>query len=1047
MFRIGFLLACTLASGFGQAVLEINKTTLTVRTRTLQIKFDQGAVTSLRNQLTNEEYIHQAGPPWFDLTATQPLPGSAIPGEWSSGQELDGTPNATLPFIGAGRNLSLTVTFAPDDEVVLRFAGRVDNPGLISATWGIFGLNLSPGRMVIPGQAGAYFDTRSTPDFVGLDYPVYWENQMVIYEGGVGSFLFYSPDAKPNYQQLQATRQTGNLDMAVEMFAAGPFPNATDVPIREWHFAGFTGNWREPAARYKERMTGIRPFVAPTGARAWIRDIRAVVMFLTSDTTLLDIIAKQLIPSQTLIHYVDWRNQPFDFYYPDYTPSDNAKQFVAYAHQLGFRVMLHANVLGISEVHPSYPDFARFQLKRADDLAPIGWLWDQFPPGSPRRVAYISPASSAFRTLFADSIRPAIEQLKPDAIHLDAGGALINDGNGLIEGMNSMEGMIQLHQELIDKFPDIVWGGESTNEIIGPYNWLAQRWPSYSLPHPVSNFLLGDQVFYYGFLDQPPPDEPDFVDYLKQYEIQGVAPAVIVVSPDDLAPDKTRTYDLLARLRLWQEKQYSPDWTSNLDTGLFRYKSADGASSATVEGDSEFVHLEEQGNVLYQRIRNSNRAVTPLFIDSWPAYDDESLLGLDPAREYWLGSVPFRPSGQIHLQQMPENFKLGTGSLVNQRYGYFEIQPVQQQWFDFIASFATAQLGTLYGGKNYPLADGAYVTVSRAIVGGDLRNSALFALPPSKGNLNGATFIDYKIAVPNVPSVGLTFEAGIADSAGQSAGVLFGIQINGATQWRQTVSPGKWQQGSVDLTPYAGTTIVLRLLTTVGPSQNPAFDLACWASLNLQTSFDQPNAPLTLGGPAGSQLPGYSAGVSSDNATPEGLTPIRVSLPGSFVVFVEEPPAIGLGESLLDFPYDVWKQGYDGLPVSGSVQGSGLIEAATSAGVERSTTLSAEPPKNGVTIITTAVTIADGANWLQVEYGFNDPPASYGSDFTYSGAGFSVQINGDNIFTDSVFNAGWRSQRISLEAYRGKRVLVQFKVDSQGLSLYDWGRWTNLTVI
>ena len=166
----------------------------------------------------------------------------------------------------------------------------------------------------------------------------------------------------------------------------------------------------------------------------------------------------------------------------------------------------------------------------------------------------------------------------------------------------------------------------------------------------------------------------------------------------------------------------------------------------------------------------------------------------------------------------------------------------------------------------------------------------------------------------------------------------------------------------------------------------------------------------------------------------------------AFAVFLEEPPEIGIGESLLDFPYEIWKAGYGGLPFALSVEGSGSIESAVSGRVSRPISLVAVPPRNGSTLVTTAVKIPMDATSLVVEYGLLDPPSSYGPEFEYTGTEFSLQINGEKLFADEVRTNGWRSRRIELAAYRGQRVLIQLKTDAQKLSLYDWARWTNLTV-
>ena len=292
----------------------------------------------------------------------------------------------------------------------------------------------------------------------------------------------------------------------------------------------------------------------------------------------------------------------------------------------------------------------------------------------------------------------------------------------------------------------------------------------------------------------------------------------------------------------------------------------------------------------------------------------------------------------------------------------------------------------------------------------------------------------------------LAFEAGVVDGPGKSDGVLFGVQIDGVTLWRQNVQPGKWQPGSIDLTPYAGKTVTVRYLTNAGPQQNARFDWPCWGSLNLETSFDIPSVSLAITLPAGGKIRGLSDGATLDEGAAAGSAAIRTALPARVTVFAEEPPAIALGESLLDFPYEVWKSSYEGLPFPFSVEDSGNIDAARSGGVTRAKTLIAVPPRNGFTIITSAVRIPQDANTLEVEYGLIDPPASYGPDFEYSGAEFSLQINGKSVFAEEIRTAGWRARRVPVDSYRGKRVLIQFKVDAQKLSLYDWARWTNLTV-
>ena len=186
----------------------------------------------------------------------------------------------------------------------------------------------------------------------------------------------------------------------------------------------------------------------------------------------MDSLASVLTPSKTLVYLVSWRTQQYDVGYPDYSWDASTPAFIAYAHQLGFRVMLHTDVLGVA---PSSPDFAavqQYQIKDPFTLQPQGWNWN-LPPSTPQRYALIDPAASAYRSLFMARVSPAIQTLQPDAIHLDFT-AIYNDGNGPIEGKNYKQGLAQLQSDLLAAFPNLVLGAEETSDDIAAQESFAQ---------------------------------------------------------------------------------------------------------------------------------------------------------------------------------------------------------------------------------------------------------------------------------------------------------------------------------------------------------------------------------------------------------------------------------------------------------------------------------------------------------------------------------------------------------------------------------------------
>jgi hypothetical protein len=704
--------------------------------------------------------------------------------------------------------------------------------------------------------------------------------------------------------------------------------------------------------------------------------------------------------------------------------------------------MLHTSLLGISEVDPHYASFKQCQIRTADTLEPTGWLWDELTSGDPRRFAYISPACSAYRKLFIDQIKPAVDELQPDALHLDAGGAIINDGNGLIEGMNSMQGMIQMHKELLAAYPNLVLGGESTNEVIGPFNWLAQRWTYNGPAHPIGNYLEGSQVFFYGFLDQPQPDEQSFANYLNRYEGYGVVPVVFIVTPYDLDAGRLRAHLILKYQKLLQLGQYSPDWKADWTGARFRQLSADGTNSLVIRDDGTYLSAQQEGGVLYQRAHGAPSYSTPLYIDNWPAYDDSHLFGTDPEKQFWLSDSAFRPAEETHLLGVPTNMLVGTDTLRTNQYGIFEIEGSNPDWFDFIAEFAGASKGTIYNSKEYGVIDGATIGVGSAIVNNVFYDGVIFEHPPFEVALGGGDFIEYSVPVPVAPKVTLTFDAAIADSNGKSDGVLFGVQVNGQTVWKETVQQGTgWNSGSVDLTPNAGSTVKLRFLTHPGLMLNTAFDSACWKSLKINTDFST-TAAMQLQLAKDSAAPQFSPNVSLTSVSQNEVN-ISMPVPGKFTVFTATPPVLALGGSLLDVPLTVWKSAGD-LPAQGAYDVSGTIGSVVSGGLTK-TAVAAIPPRDGQTWLTTAVTLPSNATTLTVDYGLADAPAGYGS-INYSGVTFIVRANGTEILREDASSAGWAERQVDVTAWKGRPILLELIVDADGDQLFDFAYFAGLTI-
>ena len=449
------------------AQLSANATSLTVTTTNSVATFSGPDLTGLVNSLTGESYlIHPSSGQLAGVNTIASTGQTLQASNWTIGSEAGtGHPIATITCQDATRTLILRVKVDPvSQEVVLRLSASTTVAGLRDASWSIAGLNLDTGRLILPSDTGIVLD-RAHPNLGPWTplYPNNWHAQMAVYETTHGSFVFYSTDTQANFKQLRtSTRGSSSIDVTVATEAVAPWPSATAVPTIEWRLKSFSGDWRAAAAVYRDWLLANRPPLS-NAAHPWVSDITTVVT-LPSDTALLAPLAAVLIPSQTLLYLVDWRVDPFDVDYPDYTPRAGMASFISAAHTLGFKVMLHLDAIGVSPGNPSYPAMQPYQARSSETLALLGWQWD-LSPSLPGRFAFINPAAPAFRNLMIASIAAGISGLNADALHLDISSSAINDGNGLIGGLNYAQGMAQLHQDIASAFPTLAIGGEGETDV------------------------------------------------------------------------------------------------------------------------------------------------------------------------------------------------------------------------------------------------------------------------------------------------------------------------------------------------------------------------------------------------------------------------------------------------------------------------------------------------------------------------------------------------------------------------------------------------------
>ena len=830
-----FLIVVFMGATPASAQLVPDGASLTVTTTNMVARFHGADLVSCVNVATGESYLNLPSSDGQAIVDVITPTGQMLQaGSWGLAPDaLTGLPSASITVRDETRVMTMTVLIDPaSQEVVVRVAASSSKPGLRHASWSIVGLDLRVGRLIVPNSSGVVFHRDNPGVGAHLGYPYSWQAQMAVFEGARGSMLLYSVDTLMAHKHLRSsTRGSSTLDVAVGTEASAPWRSATAVPTIEWRLKATTGDWRSAAVIYRDWLWTHRPPVAKT-AHSWVTDIRTVVHLAGGpDSSLLAPIAAVLNPSRTLLYLHDWRRHAYDVFYPDYTPRAGVAAFIAAAHALGFRVMLHLDLIGVSPSHPDFGAMQAYQVKDPESLAPVGWLWT-LPPTTPSRFAFINPAASAYRSLFITRVGQGLASLGADAVHLDISAPMFNDGNGPIEGRTYTQGSDLLHREFAAAFPALALGGEGENDILYRYQSFAQAWMiegDRSDGHPINTFLFHPHVQYYGHLSQvaarEPSFGPQFVDLLRR----AMLPMLKVGAADDLVaadPDNARLFRVLQQ---WQLHRFQPAWSEDWADKLVRYRGADGAEAA-LAATGGLTTLTAGGETLVALAHGVTSLVSDRLPVGWPAFDASTIYGLEPSAYSFL-EAGARPT-TTHVTSLPSGARLGEGTLVGSGFAHVELRPPVSAIKPLEASMLDAITGVRFAGRDWPLGNGAVVQTLRHVAGGEAR-TALFMHPPYHSQRGGGTFAEFVLSIP--PGANLSFAVGVADDAACTDGVTFRVSVAGAEAWQRHVLRTGWQQSTVSLALFAGRTLPLRIEVLPGAGSNTDCDWAAWHDVRLVT--------------------------------------------------------------------------------------------------------------------------------------------------------------------------------------------------------------------
>ena len=1044
------------------AEIKVVDNNVFVETDTYQVQFTDGVITQIHNKLTEENY-------------TLPLGVGGVTGfRGRSGLlKRDGrsiwTDQATLIEARKIAPLKAEILFrqgrnefrlfvgvdARSGDLLIEQEGTSDTEGVYGIQWGCINLNSGNLDLILPADGGQIINAMAPFTSRSFNYPFpSWEVQLAILQGEQGGFFVRGADGTFQFKALHYERYIdSSFALGFETQNQAPFDALTSAKSVVWRLNTYSGDWRVPARQYREWMEQTFKPWRLDEMPAWVGEIGLVVTYIDPrlDVDILDKLAEQVDPTKTLLYLNQWRKDPFDVNFPDYTAKPEFGRFVEAAHQHGFRVMAHVNLIGVNADHLRYAEFQKFQYRNPWTGNLMGWFWDR--TDIPRnRIAAINPASAEFRKYYVQQLKEVWQKYGVDAFFLDVSARVENDANGLIEGLNSGQGNVLLHKELVVAMPGVVFGGESLHEGTFFRESFAQRWKNpprwdptrRSAPHPISSFLFSPYTLPYGYLALPNPDRGPqlYQEYLDAYEIWGVLPTLRLSLVDDLGPERVRTQELLAIARTWQQlglkSDFESDWTPNT---LFQYIGEDGEIAALEKTETGATLVLPEESLGYERVLGVTQVKTQRNIPHWRAYNETTLLGLHPEKSYFLSDTP-RDFSQAHINALPDGVSV-TESRVTENAALFRLERVDvSHEIDLLSENHLVRTGIVHKGKELPRQRGASFQKTEVAIAG-VQKPAIDAHPPHQhvpGDLirrNSSTFGEWTLSLPDTSTpLYLDFDIGLREGSEKSDGVTFIVSIQRTEIFRRLYNAQRWEHVRLDLTPYRNQRVTLRFSTAPGPVGDPAWDWAMWGEPEITY---EPVAQLAE---IGFFIPNEPTRSFPDTLGDRGNGQywLETELPAQVLILFGTPQQTGILDNLRDAHFVAGLQ-FDSIFREGSVWDSGKRSELTATGVHKQT-LWAHPPPRGQTVLQYLLALPT-AQEVTFSFSMGLPDENCSID----GVFFKVLLNGQVRFEHLGFNEpGWVDRRIPLSEHAGETVLLELVTDSGETVSCDWAHWADLFI-
>ena len=1017
------------------AEITIDGEIVHVETDNYEVQFDRGVITYIHNKLTAEIYTL----PYGNLSGKRGQTGilRTETGRDVNPRELllteakqHSAVEAEIRFEQGGNAVLLFIAIDPDTgELLIKQEGIWDGVDVYGVQWGLGNLNVRNLQLLLPAQGGQVIDATSTITSRDFNYPGSWEAQLAIIQGEQGGFYVRGTDDTFQFKRLDCQKDSESLALGFQTHNQAPWDTLTTAKSVVWRLNTYAGDWRVPTQIHRDWMEKTFTPWRLSDMPVWVQDIGLVIMYGGLDTQVLDRLAELVDPTKTLIYTAGWRRDGHDVNYPDYTAKEGFGDFVEYAHQHGFRIMPHVNLVGLSPYHPLYPDFEQFHIRSPWNGTPIGWYLERTE--EPYRHAWINLANSKFRNLLLQQFKQVWEQYKVDAFHLDISHLVVNDANGLIEGLNSAQGNVLMHQELAGAMPGVVFSGEHLHEVTFFRESFAQRWklPPEATPHPISAFLFSPYTRSYGYLGLPSLEgNPlSYQSFLNSYESWGILPTVRISGLRELNGHLTQ--QILSVARAWQALGLKPDFESEWEPDtLFQYTTQTG-EIATYQRTPAGSTLTLPNNAGYERVFGVTQVQTQRGLPHWRAYNETALLGLDPNKSYLLSDTP-RDLSQVHINSLPLGVSV-TETRITENAALFRLEKTNVSLeIDLLSKLHQARTGIVLNGTELPLQRGGTFSHSQSTISGVTR-PAIHAHPFYQDG-SGNTFGEFTLTLPDSPDIRFQFYIGLWEGSEKSDGVTFIVSLQDDEIFRQHYNQQRWMPVNLDLSLYRNQIVKLRFTTTPGPNGDTGWDWAVWGEPKIISAPD--NSPTEVGffspvEPTGN-LPNTLRYIG------DGHYSLQTVLPAQILFFLTDGQQVVPPYNLRDAQFTAGLQ-FEGIFRLGDAWGSGTRGFVTIDGIYKET-IFAHPPTNGQTILQFPLFLPAEPSTFSFSVGLHEGCSD--------GVLFQVRLNGQTYFETFKDTFDWTGSSISLSAFASQPLLLELVTDPGENTSCDWAHWADLHI-